>query len=207
LANGVTLTLAVLGDSIAKGHGATRASDAVGPRLAARLTASGIATTATIFAIPGARSDSLPGQAARAKAGRPALALIIIGANDLTHFVPPQLAARHLGDAVSQLAGAGAKVVVAPAPDLSVIPWIPAQLRSAVRSGSALLRQAQTRAALAAGARVVTIDPTASARFATDAALFSPDRFHPSSAGYALITDLVAPAVEAAAAEALLSAG
>jgi lysophospholipase L1-like esterase len=198
----VTLTFAVLGDSIAKGQGATRASDAVGPRLATRLTASGIATSATVFAIAGARSDSLPGQAARAKAIRPGLALIIIGANDLTHFVPPQLAARHLGDAVRQLASAGAKVVVAPAPDLSVVPWIPAQLRSAVRSGSALLRQAQTREALAAGARVVTIDGAVSARFATDANLLSPDRFHPSSAGYALIADIVAPAIEAAAAEA-----
>jgi lysophospholipase L1-like esterase len=198
----VTLTLAVLGDSIAYGQGATRTSDTVGSRLAAHLTNNGITTKAAVLAIPGARSDSLPGQVAQAKTLRPELALIIIGANDLTHFVPPQLAARHLGDAVGALTAAGAKVVVAPAPDLSVIPWLPAQVRAAVRSASGVLQQAQARAALAAGARVVTIGAAVTARFAGEANLFSADRFHPSSAGYAFITELVTPAIQAAAAEA-----
>src|SRR3712207_8752774 len=49
---------------------------------------------------------------------------------------------------------ADAEVVVAPAPDLSVVPWVPAQARAAVRAGSLLLRKAQARAAVAAGARV-----------------------------------------------------
>jgi lysophospholipase L1-like esterase len=202
LGAGVTLTLAVLGDSIAYGQGATRNSDTVGSRLAARL----IATSAAVFAIPGARSDSLPGQVARAKTVRPQLALIMVGANDLTHFVSYDLAARQLGEAVAALTAAGAKVVVAPAPDLSLLPWVPAHLRSMLRSGSALLQQAQTRAALAAGARVVTIDSAVSSRFTSDTSLFSADRFHPSSAGYALIAELVGPAIEAAATEALQSA-
>jgi len=202
----VTLTLAVLGDSIAYGQGATRDSDTVGSRLAARLTDAGIATKAAVFAIPGARSDSLLGQVARAKTVRPQLALIIVGANDLTHFVPYRLAARHLGEAVATLTAAGAKVVVAPAPDLSLLPWVPAHLRSVLRSGSAQLQQAQTHAALAAGARVVTIDAAVSARFADDTSLFSGDRFHPSSTGYGLIAELVSPAIEAAAADVLQSA-
>jgi lysophospholipase L1-like esterase len=197
----VTLTLAVLGDSIAYGQGATRSTDTIGSRLAAALTAAGTPTEPVIFALPGARSDALAAQAARASAAEPDIALIIIGANDLTHFVPPQQAARLLGDAVSMLRAGGAQVVVTPAPDLSVIPWLPVQLRSAVRTGSAMLRQAQTQAALAAGARVVNLDAAVAARFAADASLFSPDHFHPSSAGYALITKMVTPAVEAAAAE------
>ncbi|MEU8612754.1 SGNH/GDSL hydrolase family protein, partial [Actinoplanes sp. NPDC048791] len=39
--------------------------------------------------------------------------------------------------------------------------------------------------------------------FAVDASLFSADRFHPSSAGYAVIAESLAPAVRAAAAAAL----
>ena len=37
------------------------------------------------------------------------------------------------------------------------------------------------------------VAPELSARFAADPALFSADRFHPSSAGYALVADALAP--------------
>ncbi|MDT4905120.1 MAG: hypothetical protein QOH52_3136, partial [Pseudonocardiales bacterium] len=95
----------------------------------------------------------------------------------------------------------------APAPDLSVMSWIPQQLRTVVQAGSALLRQAQTRAALAAGARVANVEGTTSAQFGRNASLFSGDRFHPSSAGYALIAAALSPAIHAAAADALSQTG
>jgi lysophospholipase L1-like esterase len=199
----VTLTLAVLGDSIAYGQGASRPADTVGARLAADLTTSGTPTDVRVFAVPGADSRALAGQVQRAAACRPDLALIIIGANDLTHFVPPQQAAALLGDAVRTLRAAGAEVVVAPAPDLSVVPWVPEHVRMVVRAGCELLQQAQTRAALAAGARVADVEGSSSAGFAADPAMFSSDRFHPSSAGYALIAGALAPAVQAAASAAL----
>jgi lysophospholipase L1-like esterase len=199
---GVTLTLAVLGDSIAFGQGAADPADTVGARLAAELTTSGAPARARVFAVPGADSRGLAEQVRRATAAAPDVALIIIGANDLTHFVPPQQAATLLGDAVRALRAAGAQVVVAPAPDLSVVPWVPAQLRQAVRAGSQALQQAQAQAALAAGARVADIGRSAAA-FAAEPALFSPDRFHPSSAGYAVIATALSPAVRAAAAAAV----
>ena len=114
----------------------------------------------------------------------------------------PQLAATQLGDALRALGAAGTQVIVVPAPDLSAVPWVPPQLRGLVRAGCAVLQQAQTRVARAAGARVADV-AAASVRFATDPRLFSADRFHPSSAGYALIADELAPAVRAAAADAL----
>jgi lysophospholipase L1-like esterase len=199
LSTGVTLTLAVLGDSIAYGQGASSPADTVGARLAAALTEAGVPTRARVFAVPGADSQGLAAQVRQATAVAPGVALIIVGANDLTHFVPPQRAAALLGAAVRDLRAAGAEVVVAPAPDLSVIPWVPPQLRQAVRAGSQALQQAQTAAALAAGARVADLGRSAAA-FAAEPALFSPDRFHPSSAGYALIATALSPAVRAAAA-------
>lgn len=199
----VTLAFAVLGDSIAYGQGASRPADTVGARLAAELTQSGTPTEVRVFAVPGADSQALAGQVQRAVSWRPDVALIIIGANDLTRFVAPQRAAALLGDAVRSLRAAGAEVVVAPAPDLSVVPWVPPQARMVVRAGSQLLRQAQTRAAAAAGARVADVESSSTAGFASDPALFSSDRFHPSSAGYALIASTLAPAVRAAAAAAL----
>ena len=198
----VTLAFAVLGDSIAYGQGASRPADTVGARLAAELTGSGTPTEVRVFAVPGADSQTLASQVQRATAWTPDLVLIIIGANDLTHFVAPQRAAALLAEAVRTLRAAGAEVVVAPAPDLSVVPWVPEQMRMVVRAGSQVLQQAQTRAALAAGARVADIGGSSSAGFAVDPALFSADRFHPSSAGYALIAAALAPAVHAAAAAA-----
>ncbi len=199
----MTLAFAVLGDSIAYGQGAARQADTVGARLAAHLVAAGIDTDLRVFAVPGARSQALAGQARSAASWRSDLALVIIGANDLTHFVPPQQAAAHLGDAVRTLRAAGAEVVVSPAPDLSVVPWVPPQTRMLVRAASLTLQQAQTRAAIDAGARVADIAGNSTAAFAGDARLFSADRFHPSSAGYAVIAEALAPAVRAAATSAL----
>ena len=199
----MTLAFAVLGDSIAYGQGATRQADTIGARLAADLSTVGIDTELRVFAVPGARSQALQTQAPSAAAWRPGLALIIIGANDLTHFVPPQQAAAHLGEAVRTLRAAGAEVVVAPAPDLSVVPWVPPQTRMLVRAASLTLQQAQTRAATEAGARMADLGSSSAGAFAGDADLFSADRFHPSSAGYAVIASTLAPAVRAAAASAL----
>ncbi|AGL17032.1 SGNH/GDSL hydrolase family protein [Actinoplanes sp. N902-109] len=198
----MTITFAVLGDSIAYGQGATRPADTISARLAADLAGSGIPAEVRMFAVPGADSRSLAAQVDRATAADPHLALIIIGANDLTHMVPPQQAATLLGDAVRTLRGAGAEVVVAPAPDLSVVPWVPPQMRLLVQAGSRALRQEQTRAALAAGARIADISGTSAAAFASDASLFSADRFHPSSAGYAVISTALTPTIREAAAAA-----
>jgi lysophospholipase L1-like esterase len=199
----VTLSFAVLGDSIAFGQGASRASDTVGARLAAGLAAGDIATDVRVFAVSGARSEALGRQTQLATAWRPDLALIIIGANDLTHFVPPQQAGAYLAEAVRSLRVAGAEVVVAPAPDLSVVPWVPPQMRMAVRAGSKLLQDEQSRVALAEGARVAAIGVGPAAGFQVDPGLFSADRFHPSSAGYAVIAESLAPTVREAAVAAL----
>jgi lysophospholipase L1-like esterase len=89
--------------------------------------------------------------------------------------------------------------VLAPAPDLSIVPHVPPVLREIVRAGSALMRSAQVRVVRAEGGLVADADGTTSAAFAADSRLFSADRFHPSSAGYAVIADALAPVVEDAA--------
>jgi lysophospholipase L1-like esterase len=195
----MTLAFAVLGDSIAYGQGAARPADTVGARLSADLARAGIENELRVFAVPGARSHGLAAQVQRAVAWPPGLALIIVGANDLTRLVPPLVAAEQLAAAVRDLRAAGAEVVVAPAPDLSVVPWVPMPMRAAVRTASVSLQQAQTYAARTAGAHVADVGVGPAAGFATDPALFSADRFHPSSAGYAVISAALAPTVRTAA--------
>jgi lysophospholipase L1-like esterase len=190
--------LAVLGDSIAYGVGATRPQDALGPRLVRALDAAGRPAQCRVFAVPGARSADLARQVPAATAWRPHVAVIVIGANDLTRFVAPREAAGQLADAVRRLRAEKAEVVVAPAPDLSVVPHVPPALRELVRTASARLRREQERAAVAAGARIADVTNAVAVSFAADRTLFSGDLFHPSSAGYAIITEALVPQVRAA---------
>lgn len=199
------MRLAVLGDSIAWGQGASRERDRLAPRLTEGLKLRGFDVESKVFAVPGARSSGLATQVDRTIAWQPGLAMIVIGANDLTHFVPPDQAAQELAAAVRRLAAVGVEVVVAPTPDLSSVPHVPMALRAVVRAAGELLRQRQLTAVLEAGGRIADPDQSASRAFAANSSLFSADRFHPSGAGYAVIADTLLP-VLAKAAEDLTSA-
>lgn len=191
----MTLRLAVLGDSIAYGVGADHASHTIAERLRLALATHDVRVEPRVFAVPGARSAGLARQVGRALSFQPDLAVAIIGANDLTHFVPHVEAADHLRRAVRDLRAAGAEVVVAPAPDLSRVPHVPSAMRAIVKAGSLALRAAQVQAVVGEGGRVADASGATSAAFGVDGSLFSADRFHPSSAGYAVIAEALLPAV------------
>jgi lysophospholipase L1-like esterase len=195
----VTLRLALLGDSIAYGIGASSPDDALAPRLVRALAEQGFAVATRVVAVPGARSGGLRKQVDVLLPWAPDVAVVVIGANDLTHQTPVETAAAKLGEAVRRLRAAGADVVLAPAPDLSVVPHVPVAMRPLVRLASDRLRAAQVQAMQEHGGRIADAGSTTSASFAADASLFSADRFHPSSAGYRVIADALAPEVLRAA--------
>ena len=187
----MTLRFLVLGDSLAFGTGAAGPQDTLGARLSRALTAAGHAVELQVVAVPGATSLDLAGQVRRA--GDADVALLVVGANDLTHQVPPAQAAAALQAAVGELRARGTEVLVVPTPDLSSVAWVPPAFRAVVAGICDRLRALQTSAGQAAGAVVTPVAPELSRRFAADPALFSADRFHPSSAGYALVADALAP--------------
>jgi lysophospholipase L1-like esterase len=193
------LRLLVLGDSIGYGTGARHPGDALGPRLSAALAGDGFDVDLHVLAVPGAVSANLTAQVRRAEPLRADLAVVVVGANDLARFVPADQAAAALAAAVRLLRAEGTDVVVVPAPDMSSIPFVPPAFRAAVRAACALLQQQQSRVAEAAGATVAHISVDIGNAFALDPALFSADRFHPSSAGYRHIADALAPTVLATA--------
>ncbi len=186
----MTLRFLVLGDSLAFGTGAARPADTLGARLTHALTEAGHPTRPTVVAVPGASSLDLAAQVRRS--ARADLALLVIGANDLTRQVPPAAAADALAAAVRALRAQGAEVLVVPTPDLSSVAWVPPALRPFVAAVSDGLRTRQTAVAEAAGAVVAPVTAALSQAFAADPALFSADRLHPSSAGYALVADALA---------------
>ena len=158
--------------------------DSLGPRLSAALTADGFDVDLHVLAVPGAVSAQLGAQVRRAEALRPDLAVVVIGANDLARFVPADRAAADLGAAVAALRAAGTDVVVVPAPDMSSVPFVPPAFRPPSRRPAPCSSSARRAVAEAAGATVAAHRREVGRAFAADPALFSADRFHPSSAGY-----------------------
>ena len=187
----MTLRFLVLGDSLAYGIGAAGPADTLGARLTRTLEQTGRTVELQVVAVPGATSLDLAAQLRRASAAD--VALLVVGANDITRRVPAAASASALGTVVRELRGAGTEVLVVPTPDLSSVTWVPPAFRAVVAGVCDQLRAQQTLAAESAGAVVAPIAPEVSRRFAADPTLFSADRFHPSSAGYALVAEALAP--------------
>lgn len=195
-ARGTSLRAVVIGDSGAAGLGVTDPADTPGVRLA-----QGIAAAArrpvllASVAVVGARSRDLDGQVTRALQVRPHLAMVMIGANDVTHLDRPQTSVRLLGEAVTRLRAAGCQVVVGTCPDLGTVRPVAQPLRAYARRVSRELARAQAAAVTAAGGRAVELGALLGAAFeAEPASYFSEDQFHPSATGYAACAAELLPA-------------
>jgi lysophospholipase L1-like esterase len=155
----------------------------------------------TNTAVIGSESAGLELQLANALdlVPRPHVAVIMIGANDVTHRIDKSVAVRHLGDAVRRLRALGTEVVVGTCPDLGTIEPIPQPLRLIGRRWSRDMAAAQTVAVVEAGGRTVSLGDLLGPEFAErPQELFSADRFHPSPAGYARAAAALLPSVYAA---------
>jgi len=198
--SGEPLPLAVLGDSSAAGLGAGSAA-ATPPALFATgvSRASGRPVVVTTVAWIGAKSSDLDDQVTRALRAAPEAAVIMIGANDVTHRVGVPDAVRDLGAAVTRLRSYGCEVVVATCPDLGTIEPILPPLRWVARQKSRQLAAVQTIAVVEAGGRSVSLGDLLGPEFAArPSEMFSPDRFHPSEHGYASAGAAILPSLLAA---------
>ncbi|MQA01592.1 MAG: SGNH/GDSL hydrolase family protein [Streptosporangiales bacterium] len=196
------LSLLVLGDSAAAGLGATVPAETPGAQLAVGLSA--LARRPVRLhnaAAVGARSEHLDGQldVAFEELPRPDIAMIIIGVNDVTHLRSPNQAVPYLRAAVERLRGLGTAVVVGTCPDLGTIRPFPQPLRAVAAAMGRRLAEAQTVATVEVGARTVSLGDLLGPQFAErPSEMFGPDRFHPSSIGYAAAAAALLPSAAAA---------
>ncbi|WP_234533485.1 SGNH/GDSL hydrolase family protein [Streptomyces shenzhenensis] len=197
------IRLTILGDSTAAGQGVHRAAQTPGA-----LLASGLAAVAerpvelSNVALPGAQSDDLDRQVSLVLGTAspvPDVCVIMIGANDVTHRMPPTRSVRHLSSAVRRLRTAGAEVVVGTCPDLGTIEPVRQPLRWLARRASRQLAAAQTIGTVEQGGRTVSLGDLLGPEFAANPReLFGPDNYHPSAEGYATAAMAVLPTVCAA---------
>ena len=197
------LRLTLLGDSTAAGQGVHRAGQTPGALLASGLAA--VAERPVVLrnvALPGACSDDLDRQVALVLAdpsAPPDICVIMVGANDVTHRMPPTRSVRHLSAAVRRLRTAGAEVVVGTCPDLGTIEPVQQPLRWLARRTSRQLAAAQTIGVVEQGGRTVSLGDLLGPEFeANPRELFGPDHYHPSAEGYATAAMAVLPTVCAA---------
>jgi lysophospholipase L1-like esterase len=193
---GKPIVFAVLGDSSAVGLGVHRAAETPGVLIAAGLAELAERPVRLVrVAVSGAESRELAEQVDRALAERPDVALIMIGANDVTTLTKPAVSVRHLEDAVRRLMEIGCEVVVGTCPDLGTIRPIGQPLRLLARRWSRQMAAAQTIAVVNAGGRTVSLGSVLGPAFASDRSMFSVDEFHPSAVGYAQAAAVLLPSV------------
>lgn len=199
---GEPIHLIVLGDSTAAGLGADTPGQTVGAIVATGVAAlMGRRVQLTNRAVVGAESSDLERQLATALEDvmRPDVALIMVGANDVTHRIERSTAVRHLEITVRRLRALDVEVVVGTCPDLGTIEPIQQPLRSLIKRWSRDLAAAQTVAVVEAGGRTVSLGDLLGTEFATmPQTMFSKDRFHPSAAGYARAAAALLPSICAA---------
>ncbi|WP_267594229.1 SGNH/GDSL hydrolase family protein [Carbonactinospora thermoautotrophica] len=197
---GEPISFVLIGDSSAAGLGVEHPYETPGG-----LLAGGLASLAerpvrlTSVAKVGAQSYDLEWQVDLALEARPDIAVIMIGANDVTHRVPPSTSVRLLTEAVRRLRTANCEVVVGTCPDLGTIEPIAQPLRWIARRWSRRLAAAQTIAVVENGGRTVSLGDLLGPEFeANPREMFSSDRFHPSAAGYATAAMAILPTMAAA---------
>ena len=197
---GPAIKVALLGDSGAAGYGLERVEETPGA-----LLASGLAEQADRrvylreFAVVGAESSDLAAQVDRTLPIEPDIAVILIGANDVTHQVRPATSVRHLSEAVRRLRDADIAVLVGTCPDLGTLKPIAPPLKQVARAWSRRLAAAQTIAVVENGGRSVSLGSILGPEFAAaPALLFGPDQFHPSVAGYRSLVGVLLPSALAA---------
>jgi lysophospholipase L1-like esterase len=197
---GPALRMVALGDSAAAGLGADAPEHTIAVRVALGLAAaSGRPVDLVSLAVVGAQTSHVRAQVAHALEAfggpPPEIAVMMVGANDVTHRVRPQTSVRELREVVTSLREVGCEVVLGCCPDLGTIQPLPNPLRAIGRRLSRTLAAAQELVTQEAGGHAVLLGAVLGPEFASmPGEYFSEDRFHPSSVGYRRCAEELLPA-------------
>lgn len=195
---GNPLRLVVAGDSVADSLGASQPSGTLGAQLALALAvhAHRSVELRTIAEV-GARTHDVPGQIENLPDGwSPDVAVMIVGGNDLTGWVPMAESIELLEQVIAQFQRLGSSVVLGTCPDFDTLPSLPLPLRELGGQLSRRLASAQFKAATAAGSHPVLLGKAVRQVFLSDPrGMFAIDGFHPSDKGYESAARALVPAL------------
>lgn len=190
--------LVVIGDSTAVGVGATDIKCTY-PWLLARHLGSRLRVRLNVVGRSGARMADVASEFARkVVALAPDVAIIGVGANDVTHLTPLSKFSRDLTAAIREIETSGAIILVALGPRFDS-PAIPRPLRKLAQLRARALNRTIQKTAASADVAVLDLPSGIGNSFALDRDLYCPDGFHPSDRGYALWAEVMKESVMEAA--------
>jgi lysophospholipase L1-like esterase len=199
--NGKPLRYVVLGDSTTIAQGADYADGYV-RGTADYLARLGYRVELTNVGISGATaSDVAATQATNAGALKPDVALVAVGANDVTHLTRISTVRRGIADTIDRLRAANpdVKIVITGSPQMGSVPRFPQPSKLLARLRT---NQLNRMAVVLATVKHVVFAPIAAktgAIFDAHPEYYAADNFHPNAQGYALWT----PVLNAALSQAL----
>lgn len=190
--------LVVIGDSTAVGVGAS-ALKYTYPWLLADHLASRFRVRLNVIGRSGARMAGVAGEFVReAVAFGPDVAIIGIGANDVTHLTRLKTFSKNLRSSIRELEASAVITLVALGPRFDS-PAIPQPLRALAQLRARALNRTIKRTAASEGVVVLDLPSGIGKSFALDRDLYCPDGFHPSDKGYALWAEVMKEKVMQAA--------
>lgn len=199
IGKGAPLTFVVLGDSTSVSQGSTyQQGYAVA---AAQHLAQTYAVTWANVGVSGARAqDVATKQADDAAALRPDIAVIAIGANDVTHLTDFGNAQQSLLQAIDILreANPGVRIILTGSPDMGSPRRLPQPLRWAAGERTKSFNDMVVRLVQKEKLTFAPIAAKTGPTFRKHPELFAPDNFHPNGQGYALWSPVIITAIDEA---------
>ncbi len=203
--SGLSLRYVALGDSMGVGVGARHGGYVEHLFQRLRRTRDGVGLLN--LCVSGATSSTaLSGQLPRAVRVRPHVATLAVGGNDLWRGVSDSLFEENLDRMARQLVAAGATVVLANVPDLTLAPAARMVPPWMYEGRVEALNAAVDRVVARHGLLSVDLYTTSRAELPKHPEYFSADGFHPSDAGYMYMAEHFWPTLLEAAQRAAASA-
>jgi lysophospholipase L1-like esterase len=199
IGSGEAVTFVVLGDSTSVGQGGEYAQG-----IAMAMTnqlASKRAVTMVNVGVSGARAKGVADkQLPKVTGYKPDIALVAVGANDVTHLTnvgDVEAAMRIIIDGLIA-ANCNIRIVLTGSPGMGSIPRIPQPLRHFVGVRTKQMNVMFDRLTKEYGLTRAPIAEQTGPIFAKDSTLFAEDKFHPNDRGYALWNEVLAASLNEA---------
>lgn len=202
------LAMAVLGDSLAYGLGATTLEAGLAHQLHAQLRAERPACSLFTYAVPhSTMGDVLRHQVPQLRTVSVDVVLVIAGANDLRYTRDVLVIARRFGALLEAIASVapGAQIVAGGMPDVTRTVAVPRLLKAPVQRLCGRLNERMRHIARSSGHGFVDMFAFTSTPLCDGIEYLCGDGFHPNDFGYAEIAKRAYPEI-AAAVQRVLSA-
>jgi len=187
---------AALGDSLTYGFGADRYEDSYTYRLAGRLAAGGRVNQLKDYSYPGFRTDNVIKQIDLVISDRPKIITVFIGVNDVHQLIETSNFTKNYDNILYRLTNeTDAEIYVVNLPYLGagsiLLPPYNYYFDAKTRSHNQAIRKLTAKY----GVKHIDLYGSTAGLFKSKGRHYSPDSFHPSSAGYKLWADVIEDAI------------